>query len=314
MIIQRRYFARPKRGLEALAQPSLFFSKEEIGLAKQDWEKIQQQDFSLIPWGHPHYPILLKEIYDPPLVLLARGKTETFNQHPWVAVVGARKVSQWGREKTNEMVASLIKRGFGIVSGLAYGIDGQAHQAALEAGGITWGVLGSGLDCLYPARHISLARQMEKAGGILSEFPLGCGPQPYHFPQRNRIISGLSQAVVIVEASAKSGSRITARYALEQGREVLVVPPPDREDIRYAGNIALLEEGAQPIGGEYHPRPVCTSQTVSHWLLPFLNRPAALEALIQQTQKPPQEILAELTLLESIGKVKKHPGPLWQSL
>ncbi len=192
------------------------------------------------------YPPILKEIYDPPALLFVKGNWRPWEERPWVAVVGARKATEFGKKITKEIVTELCKRGVGIVSGLAYGIDASAHKAAVEAGGVTWGVLGSGIDVVYPKRHSQLAEEMTINGGTLSEFPLGTSPEPWHFPQRNRIISGLSQAVIIVQANFKSGSLITAHFALEQGRDVFVVPPPD-DHVAYEGNKKLLEEGATPL-------------------------------------------------------------------
>lgn len=312
LALQRRYYAKPKQGIAFLNDLYPPFTKAEQEQADKDWRQCQQRGYRLILWESPNYPALLKEIYDPPLVLMAKGKVEVLQEREWFSVVGARKASRWGREKTKEIVKELAAQGLGIISGLAYGIDSEAHQAALEFGGSTFGVLGSSLDRLYPARHAWLATKMEKQGGLLSEFPLGTGPEAFHFPQRNRIISGLAKAVVVVEATAKSGSLITARFALEQGRDVYVVPPPS-DDVRYEGNIRLLEEGATPIGGTYAPKQTEPEAPQTHWLLDFLRSPQNLETLIAKTHKPCQEILSALTQLESLGSIDKKPGPLWQS-
>lgn len=278
------------------------------------------------------YPFLLKQIFDPPPVLHVQGCWPDWNERPWVAVVGARKASRWGLQKTREIVSALVEAGFGIVSGLAYGIDGEAHKTCVEKGGVTWGVLGSGIDRIYPLRHLTLAKKMEEKGGILSEFPLGTPPNGKHFPQRNRIISGLSQGVLIVEAAIKSGSLITARFALEQGREVFVVVPPEGEDVRVEGNRWLLEQGAnvyesagqvleeiKQLGTAFKNncptrRTQNAERKTGNPILSFLNQPRSLDYLIQTTKKQAKELLSELTLLELQGAVKKIPGPLWQSL
>lgn len=270
-----------------------------------------EKDFYKICRSDSRYPHLLRESYDPPRILFAKGNLSTLNAKRWIAVVGARKASRWGLEKTDEVVREFVGRGFGIVSGLAYGIDAQAHRSALGHQGVTWGVLGSGLDRIYPGQHIPLAKRMSGEGGILTEFSLGVGPNKYHFPQRNRIISGMAEATVIVEASIKSGSLITAQFALDEGREVLVVPPPD-DSLHYEGNIKLLEAGATPIGS-YTPKPK-KAEVVDNFLLPHLQGPCSIDALVQKTGKPVAEILAALTKLESLGKVRKFSGPLWQSL
>lgn len=263
------------------------------------------------------YPFLLKQIFDPPPILHVQGCWPDWNARSWMAVVGARKASPWGLQKTREIVGELVEAGFGIVSGLAYGIDGEAHKTCVEKGGVTWGVLGSGIDCIYPSRHLRLAKKMEEKGGILSEFPLGTPPNGKHFPQRNRIISGLSHGVLIVEAAIKSGSLITARFALEQGREVFVAVPPN-ENICYQGNHHLLQEGATPIGGDYQPReslPARASPARENSpLLDCLVQPRSLDYLATRLSKKPYEILAQLLILESRELIKKIPGPLWQSL
>lgn len=317
LALQRLYFAKPKQGLAYLQNSFSPFSDLEKSQGLLDFEQCQKNSYQLICWGCPHYPTLLQQIYDPPILLLAKGKIETLSAHRFVAVVGARKASDWGIAKTKEIVRAWVASGFGIISGLAYGIDAQAHRSALEFGGLTWGVLGSSLDCLYPFRHSALAKKMEEQGGILSEFPLGSHPEPFYFPQRNRIISGLAQALVVVEATETSGSLITARFALDQGREVYVVPPPS-DAIRYAGNIKLLENGATPLGGTYTPKKMPdtfgapTSKRARH-LLELLKTPQTLESLLLKTDKASSEILATLTQLESIGRVKRKPGPKWQS-
>lgn len=313
LALQRRYFAKPKEGLAALQNFLPPFSDLEKSQGLLDFEQCQKKSYQLICWGSPHYPTLLGQIYDPPILLLAKGKTETFSAHRFVAVVGARKASDWGMAKTKEIVKDWVASGFGIVSGLAYGIDAQAHRSALEFGAPTWGVLGSSLDCLYPLRHSAMAKKMEEQGGILSEFPLGSHPEPFYFPQRNRIISGLAQALVVVEATETSGSLITARFALDQGREVYVVPPPS-EDVRYSGNIQLLENGAAPLGGRYIPKSSPPIEVSDLPLLKLLQTPQTLESLLLKMDKTSSEILAALTQLESLGRIKRKPGPKWQSL
>ncbi|MDP2599411.1 MAG: DNA-processing protein DprA [Deltaproteobacteria bacterium] len=289
------------------------------------------------------YPKLLREIYDPPPLLMARGCWPDWESRDWIGVVGARKVTSFGKKKAYEIGAALAGAGCGVVSGLAYGVDAEAHRGCLEAKGVTWGVLGSGLDHFYPARNKPLAEKMLERGGYLSEFPLDANPYKSHFIQRNRIISGLSKAVIIVEAAIHSGSLVTARYALEQGREVFVVEPPNK-NVSYEGNWRLLDEGAcayesaeqvveeikhmgykspSPLVGEgwgegtkvIHPplNPLPSREGKSR-LLHFLKSPASLDQLVHKTQKSPQHLLVELSELESQGLIKKTPGPLWQSL
>jgi DNA processing protein len=195
-----------------------------------------------LAWNSPEFPVLLAAISDPPLLLWVRGDAGSL-LHPAVAVVGSRAASQPAREIARELSAGLARAGLTVVSGLARGCDGAAHQGALDAGGRTVAVLGCGVDIVYPAEHDRLAAAVTASGCLISEFPPGTPPLPHHFPQRNRIIAGLSRAVVVVEAHERSGSLITAACALEQNREVMVVPGPVRSG-RNRGAHALLRDGA----------------------------------------------------------------------
>lgn len=192
------------------------------------------------------FPEVLKVIPDPPLLLFYRGNLQILS-HPSVAIVGARRATQQGKSTALLFAHDLARRGFVIASGLAYGIDAAAHTGALEAGGDTIAVLGSGLNNIYPKNHLSLARSIVRHGGlILSEYPLSQAPLPYQFPERNRIISGLCNGVVVVEAGLKSGSLITARLALEQGRDVFAVPGPVTSMVSQ-GCHRLIRDGAELI-------------------------------------------------------------------
>jgi DNA processing protein len=169
------------------------------------------------------YPRLLREIIDPPLALFFRGNLALVRR-PCVAMVGSRRASTYALNAAAELARQLATTGIAVVSGLARGIDGASHQAALDAGGATIAVLGTGIDVVYPKSHRKLFRAIEERGLILTEFPPGTPPLAPHFPIRNRVIAGLSLATVIVEATSRSGSLITARMAAEQGRDVLAVP------------------------------------------------------------------------------------------
>ncbi|MHB0996235.1 MAG: DNA-processing protein DprA [Elusimicrobiales bacterium] len=189
------------------------------------------------------YPELLKKIYDPPLVLYLRGELKPL---PAAAVVGTRKATPYGLRTAARLGAELAASGVVVCSGLARGVDTAAHKAALDAGGVTWAALGTGLNAVYPAENRRLADRIAGEGGaLLSEFPLDKGPFPANFPRRNRIVSGLSLATVVVEGGFESGALITARFALEQGREVLAVPGPvDSPQSR--GPNHLIKSGAYP--------------------------------------------------------------------
>jgi DNA processing protein len=196
----------------------------------------------------PDFPLILKEIYDPPVVLYYRGILPT-PQEVWVGVVGTRHPTGNGRGAAFALAFELAGLGVGTVSGLARGIDAEAHKGSLAEGGRTAGVLGNGIDRVFPASSVPIGRRLLEQGGcILSEYPPGEPPRPYHFPGRNRIISGLSRAVVVVQAPEGSGALITAEYALEQGRE-LFVHAEGLEGPAGAGTRALANDGAQTVRG-----------------------------------------------------------------
>ena len=176
-----------------------------------------------VTWRDAAYPPRLTTIPDPPVAFWARGDLAVLGR-PSIAVVGSRRATPSGLAVARQLAADLAGEGFCVVSGLARGIDGAAHAGALAAGGVTVAVLGCGADIIYPREHARLATEILASGVVLSEFSPGTPPLPEHFPLRNRIISGLARAVVVVEASDHSGSLITARMALEQGRDVLAVP------------------------------------------------------------------------------------------
>ena len=177
----------------------------------------------LVTLDDSHYPKSLLEITDPPPVLYAKGKLELLNQ-PSIAIVGSRNATTQGKENAEAFAKGLSSFGLCIVSGLALGIDGAAHRGAMQANGSTIAVTATGLDIVYPSKHLDLAHQIAKHGLLISEFALGETSKPQNFPRRNRLISGLSLGCLVVEASLQSGSQITARLATEQGREVFVIP------------------------------------------------------------------------------------------
>ncbi len=189
----------------------------------------------------PEYPPLLRETADPPPVLVARGRE--LGAGPAVAVVGSRRATRAGLEAARVLAGGLARAGVTVVSGFARGIDAAAHAAALDAGGTTWAVLGCGADVCYPAGQAALLDRVLGSGTVLSEWPLGTEPLPFHFPVRNRIIAGLSRMAVVVEAAERSGSLITARCAAEAGRDVGAVPGPVASPVS-AGTNALLKDGA----------------------------------------------------------------------
>ncbi len=215
-----------------------------------DWSQvaaIKEKTFAvggkIIPLDDPRYPDNLKQIADPPPVLFIKGNTDLLKLSA-IAVVGARRASELGRRFAFKLGARLAEKGLCVVSGMALGVDGAAHEGCLRDKGPTIAVLGTGLDVIYPAAHRHLSERIAENGLLLTELPPGSGPDRGNFPRRNRIVSGLAQGVVVVEAGEKSGSLITARLALEQGREVFAVPgPPGMPGSK--GVNRLLKDGAQ---------------------------------------------------------------------
>ena len=225
--------------------------KTAAALANLDWKGVendiewlsQSDDRFILTISGGYYPELLRQIADPPVVLFGRGDQEILSSRQ-VAIVGSRVASEGGMRRAARLAAGLSEQGITVSSGLAVGIDSSAHRAVVARGGKALAVLGSGIDNIYPNSHTRLAESIIQAGGVvLSEFATKIAPLPHNFPQRNRIISGLSMAVVVVEAALNSGSLITARLAAEQGREVLAVPGnPDNPLSR--GCHSLLRDGA----------------------------------------------------------------------
>ena len=211
--------------------------------ARAALDMAQTRGCSVFSWSDAGYPTALTAIPDPPPVLWIRGEPGVFRA-PAVAIVGSRAGSPYALEVGRELGSRLAERGVIVVSGLARGVDAAAHRGAVEVDGATVGVLGSGVDIVYPPEHTGLAQALLHRGALVSEFPPGTPPRPAHFPLRNRLISGLSRAVVVVEASERSGSLITARLALEQGREVLAVPGNVLNG-RNRGAHALIKDGAK---------------------------------------------------------------------
>lgn len=206
----------------------------------QKW--LTEQNNQLITFLDPNYPYLLKQIYHPPLLLFVKGNKELLVTQQ-IAVIGSRHASEYGRKWTNIFVKEFVQHGITITSGLALGIDGISHKAALDNNGKTIAVLGSGLDNIYPKQHYELAEQIKINGALISEYWPNIPPLPKQFPKRNRIISGLSKAVVVIEAGMKSGSLITARYAIEQNRDLFALPAP-LGNSGFCGNHWLLQQGA----------------------------------------------------------------------
>lgn len=209
-------------------------------------EYMVKNNIDIISIKDKKYPQMLKNIYDPPISLYIRGNKEILNYNS-IAVIGCRDCTQYGKNVAQELAYNIAKQEINIVSGLAKGIDAAAHESAILSGGKTIAVLGNGLDMIYPKENISLAKEILKTGGaIISEYPLGEKPQRQNFPERNRIVSGMSKGVIVVEAKEKSGTLITVDFALEQGRDVFVVPGNINQETSKGTN-ELIKQGAKLI-------------------------------------------------------------------
>ncbi|MFC5696130.1 DNA-processing protein DprA [Pseudomonas sp. GCM10022186] len=282
---------------------------------------LERPGHRLLCWDDPAYPALLAELANAPPLLFVAGDVALL-ERPQLAMVGSRRASAAGLDTARAFARSLAGGGFVITSGLALGIDGAAHLGALESGGATVAVLGTGLERLYPNRHRGLAARIVEAGGALvSELPLDCPPHPANFPRRNRIISGLSLGVLVVEASPSSGSLITARLAAEQGREVYAIPgsihhPGARGCHQLIREGATLVETVEDILEALRgwqavapgPRAEAVEQ-VDHPLLELLRAaPYSSEALAVASGWELPRLLAELTDLELEGHIAREAG------
>jgi DNA processing protein len=274
-----------------------------------------------VPWFDARYPALLACTPDPPPVLWARGDASILGR-PAVAVIGSRAATSYALAVGGRLAAELAARSIVVVSGLARGVDSAAHRGCLDVAGMTVAVLGSGLDTVYPPEHEGLADQIAATGCVISELGPGAPPLPEHFPLRNRIISGISLAVVVVEASEKSGSLITARCAMEQGRDVMAVPGSVLSG-RNRGSHSLLKDGAKVVESaddilEELGWPAARQGVDSSGKLlnsdPLLAKfePGEvyeLDALVDASGLPASRLLARLTELELLGQVTSvRPG------
>ena len=231
-------------GLDRRSLANLLETRDALDLAAEQ-ARVQDAGVQVLTWEDPRYPQRLLAIYDPPPVLYVRG--ELLPEDDWaVGIVGTRRASAYGREAARMLAGDLARSGITIVSGLARGIDGQAHRAALEAGGRTIAVLGSGIDIIYPWENHGLAEEIMAHGALVSEYGLGVQPEASNFPPRNRIISGLSRGIIVVEAGQRSGALITARFAADQGRDVFAVPGSIFQRGSEGAN-RLIRDGAQPV-------------------------------------------------------------------
>ncbi len=324
--------------LEQFGDISVLFTSPPGGklhsyLRDPDWDSVdaclawaEQEGSRIISLDDSRYPDLLKQIHDAPPLLFVRGDTELL-QNPQLAMVGSRNPSMVGRETAQEFACSLASAGMTITSGLALGIDAASHQGALDGGGHTVAVFGTGLDRVYPAKNRDLAHAIVERGGVLiSEYPPGTEPKPANFPRRNRIISGLSLGTLVVEAALRSGSLITARCAAEQGREVFAIPgsihnPLARGCHQLIRQGAKLVEDARDILEELAPqlhavlqeaeelRPSPVPDGDHKTLLDCMgNGPNSVDQLVKRSGLTADAVSSMLLLLELQGHVVSTAG------
>ncbi len=309
-------------------------SRRPLSDAAKELAQVQAIGCRLLTWDEPEYPARLREIYDPPPLLYVRGNVELLNRH-MISVVGARRPTPYGNQMAERISKDLADRGLVVSSGLARGIDACAHKGALSsAAGATIGVLGCGIDVVYPKENKKIFEQIEQRGAIISEFPIGTFPAPQNFPIRNRIIAGMALGVVVVEGAQYSGSLITARLAMEFGREVFGVPGHVTQPSSFGPN-QLIKQGAKLVTGwedivEELPTPV-RAELMPVESIPHEQRAALVEESLGPTERPlygllsldqarhvddlvensglsSSEVLAALFDMELRGVVRQLPG------
>jgi DNA processing protein len=290
------------------------------------WRALEACSAQALPWTSELYPERLRRLSDAPPLLFVQGDPAWLERR-CVAVVGARAASAYGRRIASELGAALARAGIVVVSGLAHGVDGCAHSGALEAGGPTLAVQGRGPDKVYPASHRALAGRIRASGALLSEFAPRVPPRAAHFPLRNRIISALSEAVVVVEARVRSGSLVTARHALDQGVDVLVVPGPVDAPTSEGSN-RLLRDGAgavlepgdvlralgvepEPVARRAGGPPAAQGESARELVAALRDAPATRDELAERLGRPPEALALALAELELEGWIEAgHDGRL----
>jgi DNA processing protein len=294
---------------------------------QKEMKRVEDLGVRLVPLPHPSYPPLLRETHDPPVIVYSRGNPVPSDSR-FIAIVGSRNATEYGRRAAQRIAQGLTEHEVGISSGLARGIDASAHWGCLRGRGFPVAVLGTGVDICYPRSNEKLFEKVLEHGAVLSEFPMGTAPEPGNFPKRNRIISGISRGVVVVEANKKSGSLITAALALDQGRDVFAVPG-SIDSFKSRGPHFLIKQGAKlvehaedilsemewyhfPHGeepGTDSAKPTVQlepdAERVFHCLGPY---PTHIDQIIRSTGCAPGEISSILTRLELMGLVAQLPG------
>lgn len=304
-------------GLDRRALANLLATRRALDLDRE-LERLARAGVTVLTWDDPAYPRRLREISAPPPVLYVRGSLLADDE--WaVAVVGTRRASAYGLEMARQLAGDLARNHITVVSGLARGIDSEAHHAALASGGRTIAVLGSSLDRIYPPENVDLARQVVGSGAVVSEYPFGTRPEAGNFPARNRIISGLSLGTLVVEAGETSGALITAHYALEQGRETFAVPGSALSR-RSAGTNRLVQRGEAKLvtrvqdileelnltmlDQQVEVRQIVPENDVEAALLAHLSlEPTHIDDLSRSTRLPVAQVSSALSLMELKGLI-----------
>jgi len=266
-------------GLRRLAVEQLVSQRSQMDL-DAELARVKDEGLHILTWDDEDYPSLLMNIGQPPPVLYIRGDIVPADEFA-VAIVGTRKASGYGKGVTRRLASELAENGVTVVSGMALGIDGVAHRAALDAGGRTLAVFGCGLDIIYPQRHRDLAERIVQSGALISDYPLGTAPDGGNFPPRNRIISGLSLGTVVTEAGTKSGALITVGFALEQGRETFAVPG-NIQSRTSVGTNALIRRGEAKLV-------TCVKDILEELNLTMVSQQKEVRAIVPDT--PTEEVL-----------------------
>ena len=305
------------------------FEKRYSGDPEKELKKAESHGARILTYSDPAYPRLLKEIHDPPMVLYIKGNDIPDNR-TFIAVVGSRNATQYGLKAAEKIGQGLARRGLGVASGMAMGIDSSSHWGCLEGKGFTVAVLGTGIDIIYPPSNRKLYDQIAMKGAIISEFPMGAPPVPNNFPMRNRIISGLSRGTVIVEATKNSGSLITASLALEQGRELFAVPG-SINSFKSIGCHYLIKQGAglienaddilEALGMNYPgiPKtdtfketplvPMDEAETALYNIIG--DYPIHIDQIARDNKMEPGEVSSLLMKMELKGIVRQLPGKMF---
>ena len=318
-----------ERRLSQLGLPSdliqQFVAGRRLIDLEREMDKVQSAGATLVTIDDANYPALLRSLSDRPPVLFARGELEREGAK-YFAIVGTRKPSRYGLDVAEELASRLAQQGITIVSGLAHGIDAAAHRGALRGGGRTVAVMATGIDRVYPQEHVQLAAETARSGAVLSEMPIGSAPLAKSFPRRNRIISGMSLGVLVVEAPEKSGAMNTVTHANDQGRDVFAVPH-NIYSLSGRGSNALIQDGAKmvtEVGDILEELNIAhfnmetrieteriqpESETESRILEELSADPIHVDALVRRTNLPTATVTSCLTLLELKGLVETA-GPM----